>query len=96
MKHAEFSKCAWCGRGMAAAGVHFYRVSVEMFVLDNAAIRRAAGLEMMVGNPAIARVMGPNEDLARLMTKTRALICADCALKAPVAAILDGDEGGGS
>lgn len=79
MKANEFTKCATCGKGMAASGVHFYRVTVQQHILDPGAIKRAAGLEMMVGH--LAAVMGPDEDLAVKVAEATVLLCADCGLK---------------
>lgn len=81
---------------MAAAGIHFYRVEVEQLVLDQRAIERQHGLEMVVGNAALAAVLGPDEDLAVSVYKGRGLLCADCGLRTPAAVVLEaaasGDE----
>jgi hypothetical protein len=79
VKANEFTKCVTCGRGMAASGVHFYRVTVQQHILNTRAIQRAAGLEMMVG--PLASVLGPDEDLAAKVAENTVLICADCSLK---------------
>lgn len=101
MKLREFEKCASCGRGMAAAGIHFYRVEVEQLVLDQPAIQRQHGLEMMLGDAALASALGPDEDLAVSVGKGQGLLCAECGLRMPAAVMLeaatscDGEPGDG-
>lgn len=81
MKRNEFKNCAGCNRGVMAGGIIFYRVQVEMFGIDVRAVERQHGLEMMIGNPAIAQMMGPDADLAKPIapdSPSVMLICAEC------------------
>lgn len=89
MKQRDFEKCVSCGRGMAAAGVHFFRVEVEQFVFDCRAIERQVGLQMIVGSAELAAVLGPDEDLAVGVLKRRGLLCADCGRRTPAAVVLE-------
>ena len=82
MKQNEFTKCLICHKGMAHSGhLTFYRLQFERLILDARAIQRAHGLEMMMGGAAaLASVMGPNEDLAKVIAGPKpVLICEECA-----------------
>ena len=94
LKQAQLEHCICCSRGMAHAGqVHFYRVKVEQMVLNVRAIERQHGFEMMLGPAAaLAQVLGPDEDMAIRMGEVAGLICADCAMRLPVAALLNMKE----
>ena len=82
MKHREITRCAKCGHGVLHNGIPlFFRVAIEHFGVDLNAVRRAAGLEMMLGSAALAQVMGPDEDIAtRIGEGSKAVLCHDCAL----------------
>lgn len=97
MKQEEFTKCAQCGKGMAAEGVHFYRVKVEQMILKPAAIQRQHGLETMIGNAALAGVLGLNEDLAAPVAAATVLVCGTCGVARgrPVHLYLETEEEGG-
>ena len=80
-KQDEIENCIACNQGlMHNQGIFFYKVSVEQFVIDCRSIQRQTGLEQMIGNAAIARVMGTNEDIAKGLSPTSFLICGDCAM----------------
>lgn len=70
----------------------FYRATVSQMVVNLRAVQRQHGLEMMVGNAALARVFSPNEDVAQAASTTTILVCADCALteSLPLAVFLEG------
>ncbi|MES2753817.1 MAG: hypothetical protein V4659_04055 [Pseudomonadota bacterium] len=64
-------KPALGGRGVAAQGPIFYRVTIEQFGIDRDAVTRQHGLELMTGSPALAAALGPDDDIAkRLQTST--------------------------
>lgn len=80
MKHPEFKPCLSCGQGvMHSRNPVFYRLKIEHMIINSGAVQRAAGLEQMVGSPAIAFHMGPQEDLAAPLTTAEFLLCFDCA-----------------
>jgi len=60
--------------------VQFYRIKLETLLINFDAVRRQAGMEMMMGNPMLAQVMGPDEDLATSVIEHEMLICAGCFL----------------
>lgn len=86
IKERDLEPCAVCGRHHENPA--FYRVTLESCVLDGKAVRRQLGLGMMMGNAAIAQALGPNEDMAKIVSSERKTLCLDCALKMPVAALL--------
>jgi len=91
MKLEELAKkCAICGRGVAHDGaLTFWRLTFERFVLLRSAIQREHGLELMVSSPAIARVLSPNEDLARRAGGEHCvLICDHCSIHGGPLAVL--------
>lgn len=90
MKRTEFKPCAGCGKGVMHTGSPvFYRIRIAIMGADLAAIRRAHGLELTIGNAAIAHVMGPDEDLATIIDETDSLVCLDCAIRMPLAALME-------
>lgn len=83
MKEKDLRPCDICRKPLGHSGVPlFYRVRIEIMGLDLGAIRRQIGLGMMIGNAAIARVMGPDEDMAKPVVPAEDLIlCRECALE---------------
>lgn len=95
-QHAE---CDVCRRKIGQTEVPlFYKVTVERFGLDARAIQRHTGLEMMLQSPALAAVMGPDEDLAmQLMEPTVVTVCETCsheerAVMAALGKVKDGSD----
>jgi hypothetical protein len=77
----ENAVCRVCGKKFGESGLPlFWRVTVQRFVVDMAAVQRQSGLEMMLGNVALASVMGPNEDLAKpIIDPVTVTVCENCA-----------------
>ena len=86
LKEDELTKCALCGKAHTAPV--FYRVSVESCAMDLRAMQRQAGFAAMMGNADIARVMGPDDDMAKIIDTTTRIVCLDCAGKHPVLALV--------
>ncbi len=62
----KFGDCAVCGRKQMEGGFPaFYCVTITRAGFDAGAVKRAAGLEMMIGH--LAAFMGPDEDLAKVI-----------------------------
>jgi len=88
MKQDELSKCVFCREGVMHGGnPFFYRVKIDHMAIDLNAVRRQHGLEMMMGAvAAVARVMGPNEDMALEASTTDSfLVCQDCGIDKGIA-----------
>lgn len=82
MKSADLQKCVLCGRGVMHQGMPlFWRITLQRMGIDLAAVQRTTGLEMMMGgNVALARVIGPNEDIAKPFGDERTIVvCESCA-----------------
>lgn len=81
MKREDLKNCAVCDQGLMTNGdMTFYKISFQRFVVDMIAVRELAGLEMMLGSPALASVMGPNRDIAKeLGGDASVLVCETCA-----------------
>lgn len=93
MKQTEFQKCALCGQGvMHSSQITFYRVSIEHMVVNVGAVRRQAGLEMMLGSPMLAHAMGAQEDMAKAVSPPcTVLVCQECGItqERPVASLYE-------
>lgn len=82
MKAGDLENCVLCGQGMMHAGMPlFWRITLQRMGVDMAAVQREAGLEMMMGgHVALARIMGPNEDIAAPIGAERTvLVCERCS-----------------
>lgn len=86
----ENSKCSFCGKGVATAGILFWRIKIERFGLDLQALQRQQGLGMMLGgHGGLAMVMGPDEDMAQsLIDPVTLIVCQACEMKShPIASL---------
>lgn len=99
MKAGDLKPCALCGKGMMHSGVPlFYRVTVEHMGVDLREIQRAAGMEQVMGNVALARVFHDPDVATRLGEPVASLVCQDCALNSrlPLAMLAEERDGGNS
>jgi hypothetical protein len=89
MKQTEIKPCVSCGLGIGHdQQIAFFRAHIEHMVLDLNAISRQVGLELMLhGNAALAFHMGPQDDIAKCVSECSGLICQECWLTKPAAAI---------
>ena len=74
--------CGVCGKKVGHTGIPLlYRVTIEQYVIDLAAVSRQTGLAMMLGgNGTLAAAMGPDEDMAkRIEDATVFAVCSECA-----------------
>lgn len=87
LKERDLAPCALCGKHHEAP--IFYRVTVDSCAFDTAAVQRQIGLGMMMGgNAAIAQVMGPDDDMAKIVSTETKTLCLECAMTTPLAALL--------
>lgn len=92
MKEAELRKhanCSICQKPIGASGWPlFWRVTLEHFGLNAPAVQRQTGLAMFLGSPALAAVMGPDEEMASpVMEPVTITACETCAVDRPVAIV---------
>jgi len=91
IKQTELRPCSLCRVAVSHAGHPiFYRASLEVCGLNIAAIRRQAGLELMLGgNVRLANAMGPDEDMAKVIErKSEIWICVPCLMEGRLADLL--------
>ena len=85
MKEKELRACATCGlchKKMGDSGLPlFYRVRIERHIVKLDAVKRQAGLEMMLnGRVALAQVMGPDEEMTMpVMDPIEFTVCETCS-----------------
>lgn len=92
MKQDEIKACAQCGKGVMHTGLPlFWTVTIRRYGVDLNAVRRAVGLEMFMGSPQLAAVMGPDEDIAKPIGDcVSLLLCESCAVESyPIAALAE-------
>lgn len=80
---SELGPCAICGEALLNGSLPlFYRVRIEHCGFDSDALRKHAGLAMQIGNERLARIMGTDADLAKIIDgpRTRA-VHETCAAK---------------
>lgn len=94
MKQRELKNCASCGQGVMRDGhPMFFRIDTEQHIVDLRAVSRQSGLEMAMGSPALAQIMGPDPDISQKMSEQEGLIvCFQCATKMPLLALAVPDE----
>lgn len=85
MKEAELRKickCSFCGEGILHTGLPlFYTLKIARYGVKMSAVKRQAGLEMMMGgHVGLAQVMGPDEDMAEnIMKEITLTACESCS-----------------
>lgn len=80
IRQAEIKPCAICKKGVAHDGnILFWRIRMERAGLHAPAIERQHGLELMLGSPALARVMGTDSDIAKVIDGPHDVwVCEPC------------------
>jgi hypothetical protein len=87
MKEDELRKhirCSRCGKPIGHTGLPFFwTLTVNRYGLDVGALRRNAGLAAYLGGSAeLARIMGPDEDMAeKIMDTVTLTLCENCAME---------------
>lgn len=77
------AKCAACRKQVGHTGFpRLWRVTIEQYVIDLAAVSRQTGLAMLLGgNGVLAAAMGTDEDMAtRVGEATVFALCETCAV----------------
>ena len=82
MKRSEIKPCAVCGKGvMHDNQILFLSLKISRLGMNIRAIEQQHGLELMLGSPTLAQVMGPDKDLAIEIVSVEILLCDTCASK---------------
>ena len=90
LKRSQVTPCVMCGQGlMHDHNLSFYRARLDFLFADVGAIELCHGFELMMCSPLLAQVMNPDENLAVAVSREEALVCLPCALRYPLAVILD-------
>jgi len=76
----EAATCRNCGKKIGESRVPlFWRVTIERYGVDLDALREQTGLEMVLGNVALAQVMVSDKEMAkRVVGPIMITICEDC------------------
>ena len=79
----ENAVCSVCKQKIGKSGLPvFWRVTVERHGIKADAVQRQTGLGMMLGNPYLASVMGPDEEMTiPLMDTVKLTVCESCCTK---------------
>lgn len=79
----EHATCSACGQKIGHTGVPlFATVTVNRYMVNMRALQRQQGLTMMLGGEAVlAQVMGPDEDMAKVLNTSELTLCSDCVMK---------------
>jgi len=79
--------CSLCRRPVGHTGLPlFWRVTVERFGVNLNAVARQDGLGAMLGNSALASVMGPDEEMATPAMEAQVrTVCESCAIECRMA-----------
>lgn len=81
LKQRDIRPCALCKQGvMHDSNMVFYRLRLEYHVVDVGAVQRAHGAEMMMGSPALAQILGVDEDMSKVVDTGDILVCLPCAM----------------
>ncbi len=82
MKEEELRAVSTCGICTEKIGKSampmFFRVRIDRYALDGAAMQRQQGLGLQIGGQ-LAQVMGPDEDLAKKIHTNELTVCMNCA-----------------
>lgn len=92
----KVAKCGLCGKGIGHTGLPlFWRVTVARYGIDVNAVRRQDGLAQHIGSSMLARVMGPDEVMAKPIGEAvTSTVCETCAVarQIPVALLAESEE----
>lgn len=78
----ERTDCTFCGNKIGSTGLPvFWTAKIQRHMVDLNAIKRQDGLAQMIGSPALAGVMGPDEEMTKPMGEWDVTVCEDCASK---------------
>jgi len=77
----ELATCQICKEKIGQKQVPIlWKVRAERHGLDSHALRRQQGLGMMIGAP-LAQVMGPDEDMTKVLADVTCMVCDVCMIE---------------
>ena len=89
----EVAECRMCGKAIGHTGLPlFWRVRIRRYGLKVDAISQQQGLAMMLGGRGdLAQIMGPDKDMAEIITDVEITLCERCATEKrwPVMALVE-------
>ncbi len=92
MKESEIrekAECLLCGKPFGHTGLpFFYTIKIERHGDDAAAVQRQSGLAMLLGSPALAAVMGADEEMSEVIRSAEATVCETCSTRQTCVALL--------
>ncbi len=84
----KYAVCSICGKKLGESNREhnhlplFWTVEIERHMLDIEALQRQTGLAMMLGgHGGLARIMGPDEEMTKSVSKHKVSVCEHCALE---------------
>jgi len=100
LKMGDVRACDLCGSPVSGntrdgKAIDFRRITIDRFMLNPQALQREIGMQMVCGSAEMARVMGPNENIAELFTSREFLICNPCAYDEPLLGLISSGEESG-
>lgn len=87
MKSSELTKCRVCESPLGS--ISFRRVTIEHCIVNTGAVRREAGLAMMMGSDVLAWAIGPDEDVAVVVGTVTGIVCDRCYCRASLGEIAE-------
>lgn len=79
----DSATCALCDRLVGKSGLPlFWRVRIERHGIDLAAVQRQSGLALLLGTPALALALGPDEEMTvPLLEPVTLTVCEFCGTR---------------
>jgi hypothetical protein len=88
LRRNDLAPCALCGKGlMHDGGIAAYHVRITQYIVDHNAVRQQHGLEVLLGSPHLAQVMGTDPEFLKAVSRTKHLLCQDCFLRSHTAEV---------
>lgn len=83
IKQREIKPCSLCEKGVAHDGnLLFWRLRFDRAMINPRGIQQQHGLELILGSPAMARVMGADPDIAKVVDGPHDVwVCEPCVLE---------------
>ena len=96
MKERELRKhatCTACGNRIGHTGLPLFSVvTIERHGIKLDSVRRQDGLAAMLGNPCLAGVMGPDDEMTECLGSAKVTLCESCVATLPVLELLAARE----